>query len=164
MPIEALKAKIEKAKAQKKSYKKLFKKLSTLPTKQVDRLFHTNHEKAFENIDCLDCANCCKTTSPIFRDIDINRISSKLKMKPGTFIERYLILDDEGDYVLQSSPCTFLASDNKCSIYEFRPQACREYPHTNRKSMTQILNLTYKNTFMCPAVAEIVETIKKEIQ
>jgi len=63
-----------------------------------------------------------------------------------------------------SSPCAFLGGDNYCSIYEVRPKACREYPHTDRKNMAQVLNLTYRNTMVCPAVAEIVEHIKKEVQ
>ena len=64
-------------------------------------------------------------------------------------------MDEEQDYVLTQAPCHFLGPDNKCSIYEHRPLACREYPHTNRKNMHQILNLTEKNTRVCPAVAEI---------
>ncbi|MBP6091474.1 MAG: YkgJ family cysteine cluster protein [Crocinitomicaceae bacterium] len=106
-------------------------------------------------MDCLSCANCCKTTSPIFRDIDIKRIAKHLRLKENQFIQSYLRMDDEQDYVLQSSPCSFLNDDNTCSIYEFRPLACREYPHTDRKNMYQILDLTLKNTLVCPAVAKI---------
>ena len=32
-------------------------------------------ENEFKKTDCLDCGNCCKTTSPIFTDKDIERIS-----------------------------------------------------------------------------------------
>jgi Fe-S-cluster containining protein len=67
--------------------------------------------------------------------------------------------DEDGDYVFKSSPCPFLASDNACSIYEFRPKACREYPHTNRPQMKQILDLTFKNATVCPAVKEILKRI-----
>ena len=82
-------------------------------------------------------------------------------MKPGAFIEKYLRVDEDNDYVLKSSPCTFLGEDNMCSIYESRPKACREYPHTDRKKMVQITDLTYKNTLVCPAVLEIVERLRK---
>jgi Fe-S-cluster containining protein len=77
-------------------------------------------------------------------------------MKENEFVKNYLKMDEEKDYVLQSSPCAFLGNDNKCDIYEFRPLACREYPHTDRKNMHQILDLTVKNTEICPAVADIV--------
>ena len=73
-------------------------------------------------------------------------------------------MDEEHDYVLQKSPCFFLGEDNKCSIYEDRPLACREYPHTDRKNMHQILNLTLKNVEICPAVVQITEQITSELK
>ena len=151
------------AKAQIKANKKLINKLKTLPDKQVDVLFHDLHEEVFEQIDCLACANCCKTTSPIFRLIDIERISKRLKVSSSSFISSYLKIDEDGDYVLKSSPCTFLGEDNKCSIYNDRPLACKEYPHTNRKKMHQILQLTRKNTEICPAVNRIFVELKKKV-
>jgi hypothetical protein len=81
-------------------------------------------------------------------------------MRPADFIEKYLRIDEDNDYVLQSVPCAFLDADNYCSVYEARPKACREYPHTNRKKMVRILDLTHKNTRVCPAVLEIVERLK----
>jgi hypothetical protein len=80
-------------------------------------------------------------------------------MRPQTFIETYLTIDEDRDYVLQSTPCPFLGEDNKCFVYEHRPKACREYPHTNRKRMYQIMDITLKNTLVCPAVARIVVRI-----
>ena len=81
-------------------------------------------------------------------------------MKPGDFIEKFLRIDEERDYVLKSSPCPFLGDDNFCSVYDDRPKACREYPHTDRKKMVQITDLTLKNTLVCPAVYEMVERLK----
>jgi Fe-S-cluster containining protein len=135
--------------------KKTFQRLKSKKNKEVDDLFHQLHTKAFQKTDCLACANCCKTTSPIFRDVDIKRIAKHLRLKENQFIQSYLKMDEENDYVLQSSPCSFLDDDNTCSIYEFRPLACREYPHTDRKNMFQILDLTLRNTLVCPAVAKI---------
>jgi uncharacterized protein len=87
-------------------------------------------------------------------------VARSLRMKPGAFVEKYLRIDEDGDYVLKSSPCPFLAGDNYCSVYADRPKACREYPHTDRKKMVQIMDLTLKNTLVCPAVFEMVERIK----
>ena len=79
-----------------------------------------------------------------------------MKLKEAHFIEKYLRMDEEGDYVLKSSPCVFLnETENTCQIYDNRPLACAEYPHTDRKNMIQILDLTVKNTEICPAVASI---------
>lgn len=150
---------IEKSLAEKEVIKKTFQKLKQKKPKELDAAFHSLHDKAFQKIDCLACANCCKTTSPIFRDVDIKRIAKYLRMKEQQFIQQYLRMDEENDYVLQQSPCSFLGTDNKCDIYEFRPLACREYPHTDRKNMFQILPLTEKNTEICPAVARIVDEI-----
>jgi hypothetical protein len=150
---------LEKARSEKKRIKQKLRKLARKNARDLDKDFHRLHVEVFEEIDCLDCANCCKTTSPIFRDADIRRIARHLKIKPAELIDAHLRLDAEGDYVLKSSPCVFLGEDNKCSIYEHRPKACREYPHTDRKQMHQILDLTAKNTLVCPAVAQIVDRL-----
>ncbi len=140
---------------------RFFAKLKKMKGKTIDTLFHKTHDEVFESIDCLDCANCCKTTSPIFIQKDINRIAKHLRLKASEFEAKYLNRDDEYDFVLKQAPCPFLDPDNKCSIYEVRPRACAEYPHTNRKKMLQILPLTLKNTEVCPAVARIVDKMKK---
>ena len=141
--------------------KKFLQSLKKKDARQVDKVVHQTHEEVFSEISCLTCTNCCKTTSPILYQNDIERLSKSLRMKPGDFIEQYLRVDEDHDYVLKSSPCPFLSSDNYCSVYENRPRACREYPHTHRKKMVQIMDLTFKNTFVCPAVFEIVERLKK---
>jgi hypothetical protein len=121
----------------------------------LDQTFQDLHDQAFENIDCLKCANCCKTTSPIFYMKDIERAAKAVKLKPIEFIDKYLKIDEDKDYILKSAPCPFLDYENYCTIYKDRPTACREYPHTNRKRMIQIMDLTLKNTLVCPAVAQI---------
>jgi uncharacterized protein len=141
--------------------KKFLTKLSQTDARKVDLEFHNAHDEVFREIDCLECANCCKTTSPIFYGNDIERASKSLRIKPGAFVSKYLRVDEDKDYVLQSSPCAFLGSDNHCAIYADRPKACREYPHTNRKKMVQIMDLTFKNTFVCPAVFQMVERLKR---
>ncbi|WP_317046054.1 YkgJ family cysteine cluster protein [Algoriphagus boritolerans] len=142
--------------------KKLKEKLKKSKPKNLDAVFHHLHEETFRQIDCLDCANCCKTTSPIFIRTDIDRIAKLFRMKSSQFIDEYLHQDEEGDYVLNFLPCPFLGADNKCLVYEDRPKACREYPHTNRKNMLGILDLSLKNTLVCPAVSKIFYEIGKD--
>lgn len=153
----------KQAQVQKKENQTFYKKLSLRPPKNLDNLIHAEHEAAFEKIDCLQCANCCKTTSPIFYQRDIDRAAKAIRVRPGDFIDKYLRIDEDQDYVLKQSPCAFLDHQNYCSIYADRPTACREYPHTNRKKMQQLLNLTFKNTLVCPAVLRITEGLKKVI-
>jgi len=159
MELDKLK---EKAKNTEASTKKLFDKLKRAKPKDLDDTFHELHEEVFEKIDCLQCANCCKTTSPIFYERDIDRVAKRLRMRPSDFIDKYLHIDEDKDYVLNVAPCPFLDSENYCLVYEDRPTACREYPHTNRKRMFQILDLTLKNIAVCPAVFEITEELKKK--
>jgi uncharacterized protein len=151
----------QQAKHYKKQNPELYKRLRKKSDKDLDGLFHPLHEEAFEQIDCLSCANCCKTTSPIFQQGDIERLARALKMKVADFIQTYLRMDEEGDYVLTTAPCPFLGHDNACIVYEHRPTACREYPHTNRKRMRQILDLTFRNAEVCPAVHQILERLKE---
>ncbi|MEJ7644506.1 MAG: YkgJ family cysteine cluster protein [Chryseolinea sp.] len=141
--------------------KRLLQRLKHKDARMVDDAFHEIHERVFETVDCIKCANCCKTTSPIFYPTDVERVAKALRMKPGNFIEKYLRIDEDNDYVLKASPCVFLDDENLCTIYESRPKACREYPHTDRKKMVQITDLTYKNTLVCPAVLEIVDQLRK---
>jgi len=146
---------------QKQVNKAFYEKLKREKPKLLDNYFHSAHKDTFESTDCLTCANCCKTTSPLFTQHDIDRLAKALKMKPSQFFSTYLKVDEDGDYVLKSSPCPFLGADNYCSVYADRPSACREYPHTNRKRMVQILDITFRNTLVCPAVLNITEKLKK---
>ena len=154
----------EKAKDKHKENKKFFAKLQKKPPKHFDTQMKELHEEEFARTSCLDCANCCKTTGPLFTNKDIDRISKYFKLKPVQFIETYLRVDEDRDFVLQTVPCTFLGADNYCSIYEVRPKACREYPHTDRKDFHKISKLTIENTFICPAAFNIVEEMKKRIK
>jgi Fe-S-cluster containining protein len=149
----------EKAQQQKTETKKVFKDLKRLKPKDLDQTFHQAHKAAFQKIDCLKCANCCKTTGPMFTPSDISRLAKHFRLKPAEFTDIYLRVDEDGDKVLKSVPCPFLGEDNYCGVYEIRPKACREYPHTDRFKMHQILKLTEKNASLCPAVFEISRAI-----
>ena len=154
----------QRAKDKHNENKKFFKNLRKKPPKNLDYLMQELHADEFEKTDCLTCANCCKTTGPLFTDKDVTRISKFFKMKEQSFIDMYIRIDEENDYVLQIVPCTFLGADNYCSIYDVRPKACREFPHTDRKKFQQISNLTMKNVAICPAAFNIVEEMKKRIK
>ena len=146
-----------------KENKAFFQQVKRLKPKVLDKQIHQLHEEVFACTDCLKCANCCTTTGPMFTDKDISRIAKHLRLRPSEFTEKYLRIDEDNDYVLQSVPCTFLGDDNRCNIYDVRPKACREFPHTDRAKQHQILNLTEKNVAVCPAVYEIVERMKDAI-
>ena len=152
------------AKDKQQENKKFFDKLKKKPPKDLDYQMQTLHIDEFKKTDCLQCANCCKTTGPLFTMIDIERIAKHLRQKPQQFIDQYLRIDEDNDYVLKSVPCTFLDAENYCTIYDVRPKACREFPHTDRKKFYQISNLTLENVSICPAAFNIVEKMKLKIK
>ncbi|MEP7228657.1 MAG: YkgJ family cysteine cluster protein [Ginsengibacter sp.] len=117
------------------------------------------HEEAFEKIECLECANCCKKYSPRFKTPDIKRISKLLKMKEGDFIETYLRLDNDGDYVVRSAPCPFLGDNNYCTIYDNRPSDCHRFPYTDEDVFLKRQPLTLKNSTFCPIVYYVLEKL-----
>jgi len=117
------------------------------------------HEEAFSKIDCLQCANCCKHYSPRFKTPDIKRISRHLKMRESDFIETYLEVDDEGDFVARSTPCPFLGADNFCSIYEQRPSDCQRFPYSDEDVFIKRQQLTLKNSTFCPITYYVLEKL-----
>ena len=146
--------------SKKSESKKFFEKLKKNNPTNLDKDCNRLHDEAFEVIDCLQCGNCCKTTGPLLLDKDIARLAKYLKIKPATFTENYLRIDEDKDYVFKKMPCIFLEENNCCSVYENRPNACREYPHTQQSKIIQKLKITFENTLICPAVAKVVEGLK----
>ncbi len=152
----------QKASGEKRENKELFKKLRKMRPSDLDERIHALHHKYTEEIDCLECGNCCKSLSPAVKDTDISRLSKYLKIKPSDLTEQYFIIDEDGDYVFKTQPCPFLGEDNFCSVYDARPRACREYPHTDRVKIHQIMDITFQNISVCPIVYEIVREMKHD--
>lgn len=155
---------VSRAINRKGEYRDFLNRIGKKPPRDLDAKAQAAHDEVFGNIECLACANCCSTTSPIFRMVDIERLSKHLRIKPQQLIDDHLHIDGDGDYVLNVAPCPFLGPDKYCSVYEARPNACREYPHTNRKKFHQITALTYKNSQMCPAAARVVELLMQQLK
>lgn len=142
--------------ANQRKYKHFLKNAQQAKTiKQLPDL----HEEAFSKIDCLTCAACCKNYSPRFKTTDVKRISKHLKLKESVFIDTYLNLDEDGDYVGKTQPCAFLGEDNFCSIYEERPSDCRRFPYTDEDVLLKRPNITLKNSSFCPAVYYVLEKL-----
>jgi len=152
-----------KAKQKKAENKKYFEKLKRKKPQLINQTIAQLHDEVFARTNCLNCANCCKTTGPLFTQKDIERIAKHLNQKPAEFSAQYLRIDEDNDYVLQQVPCPFLATDNYCAIYDVRPKACREYPHTDAGNFNKLFNITLKNTAVCPAVYDIVELLKQKL-
>ena len=154
---------LQRAKQQQKQTRQFLKKLRKKPPKDLDQRFQQAHDQAFEQVDCLSCANCCKTMSPRVSHRDIRRIAKVLGLSERHFTERYLYRDEEGEYLMNEAPCPFLGSDNKCLIYEDRPAACANFPHTTHRKMHKHLNTAGHNYDRCPIVYTVLERLKQDL-
>lgn len=141
----------------------ILNRLKSKKGKSLDQLADEAHDVVFKKIDCLDCAGCCTGIPPIVTKADTARIAKDFGMKPAEFEAQYLTVDEDGDTVMNATPCPFLLSDNKCMIYDIRPKACRQYPHTNYMDFSKNMRLHLPNAGVCPAVFYILREIEKRI-
>ncbi|HMR91773.1 MAG TPA: YkgJ family cysteine cluster protein [Chitinophagaceae bacterium] len=140
--------------------KKLYRQfLQRADKNKVLRQLPDYHEEAFQKVDCLQCARCCKNYSPRFKTPDVKRIARHLGMKESVFISTYLRVDEEGDFVVQSVPCPFLNEDNTCRIYDERPSDCRRFPYTDEDVLLKRPQLTLKNASFCPITYYVLEKL-----
>ena len=72
---------------------------------------------------------------------------------------RYLKIDEDGDYVTRQKPCPFLAEDNTCNIYDDRPSDCQRYPYTDEDVLLKRVQLTLKNSTVCPITFTVMEQL-----
>ncbi len=156
MPENNLEGWLKRSQDQQKKYKRF---LQRADKNKVLKQLPALHHEAFTNINCLECANCCKNYSPRFKTPDIKRISKHVSLKEGAFIDAYLKIDDEGDYVVKSKPCPFLGDDNTCTIYDVRPSDCARYPYTDEDVFIKRQQLTQKNSLVCPIVNYVLDKL-----
>jgi Fe-S-cluster containining protein len=150
----------KKSAARQKEYKRLLQWADKKQDKnKVLDLLPDLHEEAFQQVDCMQCANCCKNYSPRFKGPDIKRIARHLRMKESELIDKYLQQDAEGDYVVKTLPCPFLGQDNYCSIYEVRPSDCERFPYTDEDILIKRPAITQKNSTFCPIVYYVLEKL-----
>ena len=125
------------------------------------RVLNQAHHSVFDEFDCLQCANCCKHSQPVFNRTDITRIAGFLGMAEREMELNYLKADADGDFVPMAKPCPFLNPDNHCRVYEVRPKSCRGFPHTDSPEAWSRPALLAGNAKACPAAFAIVEKFRK---
>lgn len=145
-----------------KKNRPLKKQLHRHKGKALNRLAEEVHHQIFEQIDCLECAACCSGIPAMLTTDDIQRIAPKLGYSYTDFQDKYLQQDEDGDLVFKNSPCLFLLQDKRCSIYEFRPNACRTYPHTDHQ-FSKNINYHIENSQYCPASFHILAEINSRL-
>jgi Fe-S-cluster containining protein len=138
--------------------------LDTLVPDDMPEIVAEVDATVWKDVNCMECANCCKTMTPTFTKGDIDRIAKHTGMTRKEFRDKWLVKEEEsGDWVNTTQPCQFL-DGNICSIYEVRPVDCAEFPHHNKKPF-DLYNDTFKNNLIhCPATMTLVDRLKKRIE
>jgi Fe-S-cluster containining protein len=131
-----------------------------------ERLMSVVRELADEitaQIDCTQCANCCRETATELGQEEIERLAAALGMSVADLRETYLEYEeDRGGYWKLPAPCPLL-DGNLCRVYEARPDSCREYPHLHNDFRSASI-ARINNTFICPIVFNVVEEMKRALR
>ena len=144
--------------------KKFIMDLKRVRAKSLDREINMLHDKAFEEIDCLKCGNCCRTVQVIYQQKDINKMAKRFKCRPIVWEREFTDVDEDNDKLGKYIPCQFIADDNYCIYYEDRPKFCRDYPYTDKTRLRNYLRETMENTKVCPAVYLIIKWLKESVK
>ncbi len=155
----------QKVRHNKKAFKKYLGKIEKDPPPGLDKMAEKIDAEVWQEVDCLSCANCCKSMTPTFTKTDIKRISAHLGMTQEAFVDKWLVYEKtDKDWVNKKQPCQFLnLDDNKCSIYEVRPADCAGFPHLKKKKMVEYIHVHQQNVEYCPATYRMVEKMMERI-
>lgn len=149
---------------------KQLKSFLTKTSKHNSKAWEANAEEmnkeVWQEVDCLSCANCCKTMTPTFTPKDIKRIAAHLNTTPKEFKENWLHYDKkDNDWLNKLNPCHFLnLKTHKCNIYEVRPSDCAGFPHLTKKKMVDYVHVHKQNVELCPATYKMVEKMQALLQ
>lgn len=142
----------------RKYYRSFLNRTEKYPPVAIDKITPVIEKEVWAEVNCLSCANCCKTMTPTFTRLDIKRISAHFNETPEFFIKKWLIKDRNKDLINKTEPCQFLnLLDNKCSIYEVRPADCSGFPHLSKRKWSDYAHIHKQNIDYCPATFRMVE-------
>lgn len=164
LPINIRKFRKE-ALLQRRRMRRFLTKLEKEPPRGLEKLTQRLEQEVWEEVDCLSCANCCKTMTPTFNKSDLKRISAHFGQTVDEFKEKWLYRErSTGDWMNKKQPCQFLnLKDNKCSIYAIRPDDCAGFPHLPKK-MKDYVHVHKQNIEYCPATYRIVEKMMAAVK
>lgn len=156
----------QKVRRYKTAYKRFLSRIERKPSRGIDSLTPIIEKEVWKEVDCLSCANCCKTMTPTFTPKDIKRIANHLEMSVPAFQKKWLKRERGGDrdWINKSTPCQFLdLKNNMCSIYEVRPADCSGFPHLPKKKMVDYIHIHKQNIEYCPATFKMVEKMMERM-
>ena len=150
-----------KASRKKRHYELFLKKLKRKKPSNIQKIAKQIDAEVWQEIDCLSCANCCKTMVPTYTRGDMKRIADHFGITSRQLYDKYLAHDENNDIVNQSTPCQWLGKDNKCKIYDIRPRDCRGFPHLKRSHFFDQSETFINNIKYCPATMRMLEILEE---
>jgi uncharacterized protein len=132
----------------------------------VERRLKLIAQEIEDQIDCPECANCCRVATAKVTERDAAKLAKFLGLKIEAFVEQYTRLDDVDGRVLNHSPetgCVFL-DGNECTVYDARPNACELFPHTVKGEGSRASRMWQyiDRACYCPIVYNTMEAWKEE--
>ncbi|HTX36574.1 MAG TPA: YkgJ family cysteine cluster protein [Bryobacteraceae bacterium] len=136
-----------------------------------DRILRRIGEQIQEQIDCTQCASCCKVATTSVSDRDVERLARHLGISREKFVAEYTMHDAgeplHGGRILRRTKeggCVFLEG-NLCSLYEARPETCQRFPHVVRGngSIASRMWQFVDRACYCPIVYHSLEAFKQEL-
>ncbi|MFC1611435.1 YkgJ family cysteine cluster protein [Myxococcota bacterium] len=134
-----------------------------LKSEELDRIVHSLHEEVSAQIDCTACGQCCRAIRPLLMAKDLKRLANHLGLTETIFTTKYLMEPDDQTYVFRDLPCPFL-QDNRCIVYDARPDDCRSYPHLHQNDFACRLANVCDNCSLCPIVYNVFEFLKEHLK
>jgi hypothetical protein len=133
-----------------------------------DRVLRRIAEGIEEQIDCTQCANCCRVATAKITERDVDRLARHFRVKPERILADYVVESEEEGWILkrhQDGACVFL-DGNLCSVYESRPDVCQRYPHLVRGngSIASRMWSIVERAGVCPIVYNSLEAFKEELK
>jgi Fe-S-cluster containining protein len=129
----------------------------------VERQFRHAAEEIEEQIDCRQCAECCRVGEVPLAERDVEHLSRFLRISPKKFAEEYTATGEDGELILRRSKagCVFL-DGNDCTVYEARPGNCERFPHLIRGagSIQSRMWQFVDRAAYCPIVYNWMEAVK----
>ncbi len=131
-----------------------------LSNAELDAAVAETTAEVWSKVDCLTCANCCKTLQVVLDEADIKRLARRLNLSPPEFQKRYVAREADNTLVFAARPCPMLGADNRCGVYEDRPTACRDFPYLYDKDFRSRTLSMVENTALCPIVFNVWRELK----
>lgn len=132
-------------------------------SERVDRIVSRLYKDIAAQINCIECANCCKKLKTAVSLTEIEHLASLENISPEEFTARFTEKDDfDGKRSLKDLPCKYLIN-NKCTIYANRPNICKSYPHIHQPGFTSRTFDIIEYAEICPIVYNVFENLKAEL-